>query len=122
MVLGLVGFPPKVSEPIERMVTMKGHFCMTFEGCGDLEAMIRDEVELPCFDSLIYEGDEAPRITRFSLGFITRLRGELYRELCIVTARKDEDFWEPLEGEVDQWLKGISSWKCEVIYLFGDQK
>jgi hypothetical protein len=120
MVLGLVGFDTNLSRAVEQAVTQAGHFCLVFDECEDLEAMIRDEVELQLFDSLIYEGTESPRVVRFSLGRIASLRGELYRELCVVATSHDRQFWEPLEDDIDQWLESIYGWHCEVIHLFGE--
>ncbi len=124
MVLGLVGFERHVSGLVERNVVRQRHFCFVFDECSDLEAMIRDGVELPLFDSLILEASHVPRIVRFSLGFITSLRGELYRELCVVTGADDPEFWSPLEGEVDQWLDRFEQWRprTEVVYLFPDDE
>lgn len=118
MVLGLVGFDRFLAGSIEQAVTSQGHFCMVFDECSQLEAMIRDEVELPCFTSLIYDGTKNPRAVRFSLGMMTQLRGELYQEVCVVVLKEDAAVWEPLIDEVDQWLQGLQDWRCEVIYLF----
>ena len=120
MVLGLVGFEPDVSEVVDHMVTRQGHYCYTFSSFGALEAMIRDEVELPPFDALIYEGRFSPKSVRLSLGLIIRLHNELCRELCVVIESESEDFWSPLEGDVDRWLTALDEWqpKSEVMYLF----
>jgi hypothetical protein len=118
MVLGLVGFDRFLASSIEAAVTRQGHFCMVFDAPEGLESMIRGGVEMPCFDSMIYEGTQNPRIVRFSLGRLTVLRGQLYKELCVVALDKDREFWEPIEDDVDQWLDGLNQWRCEVIYLF----
>ncbi|MEI7577609.1 MAG: hypothetical protein WCK51_12010 [Armatimonadota bacterium] len=118
MVLGLVGFDRFLAGSIDQAVTQQGHFCMVFHECAQLESMIRDSVELPCFDALIYEGTQNARVVRFALGKITPLRGELFKELSVVALESDFDFWEPIRDEVDHWLQGLQDWRCELVYLF----
>ena len=118
MVLGLVGFDRFLATSIEAAVTRQGHFCIVFDRPQSLESMIQDEVELPRFDTLIFEGTQNPRVVRFSLGRLTELRGQLYKEVCVVALYEDVEFWEPIEDDVDQWLEGLNHWRCEVIHLF----